>query len=123
VSDARPTVIEATREVMGRLDRVERTIGRLSTEPERAILAADVAALREGLQRLGGLDRDARHQLEHDVRVPLNAIAGWTYILRSDATAPGTVARAVEVFERNVRVLTRLIETYTAEGELSRVQR
>jgi len=47
--------------------------------------------------------------------VPLNAIAGWTHILRLDATTAATVTRAVEVFDRNVRALTRLIEGYTSE--------
>jgi len=47
--------------------------------------------------------------------VPLNAIAGWTHILRLDATSATTVNRAVDVFDRNVRALTRLIESYTSE--------
>jgi len=47
--------------------------------------------------------------------VPLNTLAGWTHILRLDAATSSTVQRAVDVFERNVRALTRLIETYTAD--------
>jgi signal transduction histidine kinase len=61
-------------------------------------------------------DRDERRHLGHDLRVPLNAIAGWTHILRLDATSASTVHRAVDVFDRNVRALTRLIETYIADG-------
>lgn len=111
----RPTVSDATHEVMSRLERVERALERLPEAPECAMLAADVTALREALQRLERLERDERHQLGHDLRVPLNAIAGWTHILRTDAAASSTVARAVEVFDRNARALTRVIESYTAE--------
>ena len=110
-----PTVIDATQEVMSRLERVERALERLSEVPERATLAADVIALREALQRLQRIERDERHRLGHDLRVPLNAIAGWIHLLRSDAAASSTMARAVDVFDRNARALTRVIETYTAE--------
>ena len=113
----RPTVSEATHEVMSRLERVEQALERLPEGPARAPLAGDVTALREALQRLEGLERDERHQLGHDLRVPLNAIAGWTHILRFDAATSNTVVRAVDVFDRNVRALTRVIETYTLDGE------
>ncbi|HUM17361.1 MAG TPA: hypothetical protein VL086_16815 [Candidatus Nitrosotalea sp.] len=110
-----PTVIDATQEVMSRLERVERTLERLSEVPEGATLAADVIALREAVQRLQRIERDERHRFGHDLRVPLNAIAGWIHLLRSDAAASSTVAQAVDVFDRNARTLTRVIETYTAE--------
>jgi hypothetical protein len=42
------------------------------------------------------------------------------HILRADAAASETVARAVDVFDRNVRALTRVIETYTAEVDGAR---
>jgi len=113
----RPTVIDATHEVMSRLERVERAFERLPEAPECALLAAAVTALREALERRERLERDERHRLGHDLRVPLNAIAGWTHILRMDAAASSTVARAVEVLARNARALTRVIETYTAEGK------
>jgi hypothetical protein len=74
------------------------------------------AGARDALQWREGLERDERHQLGHDLRVPLNAIAGWTHILRIDAAASCTVVRAVDVFDRKVRALTRVIETYTAES-------
>jgi hypothetical protein len=116
----RPTLIDAAREALRRLERVERGLEELSQGPVRASLAGDVTALREALQRLEALERDERHQLGHDLRVPLNAIAGWTHILRADAATSGSVARAVDVFDRNVQALTRLIETYTGQAEPSR---
>ena len=113
----RATMSELTRDLRSRMDALERTLARQSDRSDRGPLEDDVHALREVIDRLEGLERDERHQFGHDLRVPLNAIAGWTHILRLDSSSTGTVQRAVDVFERNVRALTRLIETYTAEGE------
>ena len=112
----RETIGDVTRDLRSRLDALERTFGHLPAGTDRAPLEDDVHALRKMVDRLEGLERDERHQFGHDLRVPLNAIAGWTHILRLDASSIGTVQRAVDVFDRNVRALTRLIETYTTEG-------
>lgn len=117
ITQMRATMSELTRDLRSRMDALERTLARQPDRSDRAPLEDDVHALREMIDRLEGLERDERHQFGHDLRVPLNAIAGWTHILRLDASSTGTVQRAVDVFERNVRALTRLIETYTAEGE------
>ncbi len=116
IDATRDAVSDASREVRSRFDHLEQAVARLPDGPERAPLAEGVHALREALDRLHELDRDERHHLGHDLRVPLNAIAGWTHILRLDATSAATIDRAVDVFDRNVRALTRLIETYTVEG-------
>ena len=79
----------------------------------RTDLAARVAALREGVERERAAESAERHQLGHDLRAHLNAIAGWAHILRLESTTPSTVGRAAEIFDRNVRTLTSLIETYT----------
>lgn len=107
---------EAARETRSRLERVEAAAARLPAGDEREALVDGLRALRETVDGLAGAEHDERHQFGHDLRVPLNAIAGWTHILRLDATSPSTVERAVDVFDRNVRALTRLIETYTSEG-------
>ena len=110
-----PTLADTTHEALARLERIEDALERLPAGPAREPLADDVSALREALHRLEDLQRDERHQLGHDLRVPLNTIAGWTHILKLDAATPSTVQRAVDVFDRNVRALTRLIDTYTAD--------
>jgi signal transduction histidine kinase len=110
------TMSDATREVRSRFDHLEQMVARLPDGPERAPLAEGVRALRGAVDRLEGVERDERHHFGHDLRVSLNAIAGWTHILRLDGTSPATVHRAVDVFDRNVRALARLIETYTSES-------
>lgn len=117
ITQMRANMSDLTRDLRSRMDALEQTLARQPERSDRAPLEDDVHALREMIDRLEGLERDERHQFGHDLRVPLNAIAGWTHILRLDASSTGTVQRAVDVFERNVRALTRLIETYTAEGE------
>jgi signal transduction histidine kinase len=117
ITEMRATMSEVTRDLRSRLEALERALALPPAGADRAPLEADVHALREMVDRLEGAERDERHQFGHDLRVPLNAIAGWTHILRLDASSTGTVQRAVDVFERNVRALTRLIETYTTEGD------
>lgn len=108
---------EAHAGAIQKLAELETLIGRLPdlSDETRADLASRVTAVQASLETEHCADREQRHQMSHDLRTPLNAIAGWTHILRLDATS-GTVLRAAEVFERNVRILTRLIDTYTDDA-------
>jgi signal transduction histidine kinase len=109
-------VTRATRE---RFEDLEAVVGRLPgvSDATRADLAGRVAALRGSVEQEREVSRADMSQLGHDLRAPLNAIAGWAHILRLGATTPATVQRAADVFDRNVQALTRLIETYTADTE------
>jgi hypothetical protein len=102
--------------VAGLLEELEAAIAerRDLSDEARADLAGRVAALRGSVQRERQAQGEERHQLGHDLRAHLNAIAGWTHILRMEgATTPSTIGRAAEVFDRTVRTLTGLIEAYT----------
>lgn len=48
--------------------------------------------------------------LSHELRSPLNAILGWTNLLRSRQLDETTVSRALETIERNARSQVQLIE-------------
>ncbi len=48
--------------------------------------------------------------LSHELRSPLNAILGWTKILRTDNLPAHGVTRALDVIERNVNAQAKLIE-------------
>jgi hypothetical protein len=101
--------------VAGLLEELEAAVAGRGDLPDeaRADLAARVTALRGSVERERKADGEERHQLGHDLRAHLNAIAGWTHILRMDGTAPATIGRAADVFDRSVRTLTGLIEAYT----------
>lgn len=110
-------MIEAMdRTVAGLLEELEAAIARRRDLPDeaRADLAGRVAALRGSVERQREAEGAERHQLGHDLRAHLNAIAGWTHILRLESTTPTTIGRAAEVFDRSVRTLTGVIEAYTA---------
>ena len=74
-------------------------------------LAGQVMAAREAVEALQQAQRDERHRRNHEMRSALNAIAGWVHILRLEPNATPAVARAADVFDRNVRVLTKLIDS------------
>src|SRR4029077_11329101 len=110
----RPNAREPSQYVRAQLDRLEEAAARLTDGPGRALFVESVRGLREAIERRDETEHDQRHQLGHHLAVPLNATAGWAALLRLDATTATTVTRAVEVFDRNVRALTRLIEGYTS---------
>lgn len=101
--------------VTQKLAELETAIGQLPDLPDetRAALASRVTALQASLEEEHRANEEQRHRMSHDLRTPLNAIAGWTHILRLDATTSETVLRAANVFDRNVRALARLIDMYT----------
>jgi signal transduction histidine kinase len=111
--------VTVTDQVLRRLADLEAVIARRSdlSDDARAELAGRVTALRGSLERQREADQEERQRLGHDLRAPLNAIAGWAHILRLDAAAGANAVRAADVFDRNVRALTGLIETYTTPVE------
>ena len=48
--------------------------------------------------------------LSHELRSPLNAILGWSKILRGRSVDKATLERALETIERNAKLQTQLIE-------------
>jgi signal transduction histidine kinase len=57
--------------------------------------------------------------LSHELRNPLNAILGWTRLLRTGELDRAATAHAFEVIERNVRLQAKLMEDLL---DLSRIQ-
>ena len=58
--------------------------------------------------------------LSHELRTPLNVMLGWIWRLRQGPADPKTLARALEVLDRNARAQQRLIEDLL---DLSRIAR
>jgi signal transduction histidine kinase/CheY-like chemotaxis protein len=89
------------------------------TEDDEALLVqlsqmASVAVENAQLYRRAEASNQAKDEfmatLSHELRAPLNAIVGWTTLLKTGALDAATAARAVEVIDRNSRHQGQLIE-------------
>jgi signal transduction histidine kinase len=89
-------------------------VARVNAHLELARLRRDVVAR----EREARADAEAASQakddflamLSHELRSPLNAILGWTQVLRARKGEPAMVERALQTIERNARLQTRLVD-------------
>jgi PAS domain S-box-containing protein len=49
--------------------------------------------------------------LSHELRNPIQAVLGWTHVLRTDNVSPELMAQGLEVIDRNIRTESRLVES------------
>jgi PAS domain S-box-containing protein len=62
---------------------------------------------KEELEKLNSLKDEFLAVLSHELRSPLNAILGWSKILRSPKLDPATFERGLETIERNAKLQTQ----------------
>ncbi|HEY9831870.1 MAG TPA: PAS domain S-box protein [Stenomitos sp.] len=83
---------------------------RAATAIDNARLYRDSEAARNAAQEANRMKDEFLAILSHELRSPLNAILGWTQMLRTRKFGEAATARALETIERNARAQTQLIE-------------
>lgn len=71
---------------------------------------AQLRKQKEELERANKIKDEFLAVLSHELRSPLNAILGWSKILRTRNLDPKSFNRALETIERNAKLQTQLIE-------------
>ena len=79
-------------------------------EKERETILAREKAAREKAEKADRAKDIFLATVSHELRTPLNAITGWVGMLRKGNLDKESLARAIEVIERNTRSQTQLIE-------------
>lgn len=82
----------------------------VATAVERAALVDQLRQQTEDLREASRLKDEFLATLSHELRTPMNAMLGWTSLLRSRKFDAATTARALETIERNTKSLNQLIE-------------
>jgi PAS domain S-box-containing protein len=88
--------------------RLEEERGRL-LEEERELHAATQRARREAEAASRAKD-EFLAMVSHELRSPLNAIAGWLHILRVKRDDPALFDRALTTVDRNTRLLAKVVD-------------
>ena len=87
----------------------DKTEARKAEEGREALLSMEQGA-RKRAEESDRIKDEFVATLSHELRGPLNAMAGWLHILRVGGIDKATSERGMEAFERGVRAQTRLIE-------------
>lgn len=82
---------------------------RVRAEEERAILLASERAARARAEAASRAKDEFVAMISHEIRSPLNAILGWSQMLRQGTLDKAATANALESVERNARAQAQLI--------------
>src|SRR5437762_3612764 len=82
---------------------------RVRNEEERTMLLASERAARERAETASRAKDEFVAMISHEIRSPLNAILGWSQMLRQGALDKTATANALESIERNARAQAQLV--------------
>lgn len=85
-------------------------IERKRAEEERTVLLAREKAAREHAEAASRAKDEFVAMVSHELRAPLNAILGWTQLLRTGKFDESETSHALEIVERNTKLQVQLIE-------------
>jgi PAS domain S-box-containing protein len=77
---------------------------------DRVALSYDRARLFQDLERANRVKNEFLATLSHELRNPLNAVLGWTRMLRRGTVPPERTAAILETIERNAAAQMQLVE-------------
>jgi signal transduction histidine kinase/CheY-like chemotaxis protein len=86
---------------------------RAATRETAAAQGDELEAARRGwseAERLGRLKDEFLANLSHELRTPINAILGWSQLLRPGDVTPEDLAEGLDVIQRQARAQVRLID-------------
>src|SRR5436190_13880838 len=82
---------------------------RVRNEEERTMLLASERAARERAETASRAKDEFVAMISHEIRSPLNAILGWSQMLRQGTLDKTASANALESIERNARAQAQLV--------------
>jgi PAS domain S-box-containing protein len=88
---------------------VREITGRKQAEAERERLLRQEQAARKEAEAASRMKDEFLATVSHELRSPLNAIVGWSTILRAGLRDQETIDRAVQAIDRNARMQSQLI--------------
>lgn len=114
-------IVTPVHDSTGRVDRLVATARDVTehkrAEEERAALLASERHARSAAERAARMKDDFVSTLSHELRTPLNAILGWVGVLKQDHSSE-TLARAVDVIDRNSRRQSQMIDDLLDMGRI-----
>lgn len=83
---------------------------RKQAEKDRTNLITSLQTQTEQLQKANQMKDEFLAVLSHELRSPLNAIVGWSHLLRTRKFTEDQVAQGLETIERNAKIQNQLID-------------